>query len=148
MATTSGCDGGVLGSGANPSKAVAERFVPFYVDSLANRQDPAARRYRGRYLVGWDPVRKSRLARMRELGIVDDGWELSPSDGRAWDELDARQRDELDLPARRSQPLFDEGQLPPELVAAPRWAEVVVDQDGDGQLTRGEIEKAASWRVK
>ena len=33
------------------AKAVAERFAPFYVDSLAQRDHPAARKYRGFYLV-------------------------------------------------------------------------------------------------
>jgi len=53
-------------------------------------------RYRGRYLDGWDAVRVRRLERMRELGIVDERWELSPRDAPEWSRLSKERREELD----------------------------------------------------
>jgi arylsulfatase A-like enzyme len=42
--------------------------------------------YRGRYSQGWDRLRKQRHARMKELGVVDSDWPLSPRhpDVPAW----------------------------------------------------------------
>ncbi|MCB1231689.1 MAG: arylsulfatase [Verrucomicrobiae bacterium] len=34
--------------------------------------------YEGRYAMGWDRLREQRHARMKELGVVDPGWPLSP----------------------------------------------------------------------
>lgn len=34
--------------------------------------------YQGRYAAGWDKLRLARHARMKELGVVDPAWELSP----------------------------------------------------------------------
>ena len=34
--------------------------------------------YKGRFSAGWDSLRKSRHAKMKELGVVDPSWELSP----------------------------------------------------------------------
>ena len=34
--------------------------------------------YQGRYELGWDALRRQRHARMKELGVVDPRWELSP----------------------------------------------------------------------
>ncbi len=38
------------------------------------------RKYRGRYLAGWDALRASRHARMKKMGIVDPRWEITPRD--------------------------------------------------------------------
>jgi arylsulfatase A-like enzyme len=42
--------------------------------------------YRGRYSMGWDKLRQRRHARMKELGVVDSEWPLSPRhpDVLAW----------------------------------------------------------------
>ena len=37
-------------------------------------------KYRGRFAAGWDRLREQRLARLAELGIVDEGWALSARD--------------------------------------------------------------------
>jgi arylsulfatase A-like enzyme len=37
-------------------------------------------KYRGKYMEGWDALRETRLERMREMGIVDPAWALSPLD--------------------------------------------------------------------
>jgi len=56
-------------------------------------------RFRGRYREGWDVLRERRLARMRELGLVDPAWPLTPRDGivPAWSTLSEEQRDAEDL---------------------------------------------------
>lgn len=45
-------------------------------------------RHRGRYSAGWDALRETRHARMKELGVVDASWELSPRnpDVPAWED--------------------------------------------------------------
>lgn len=53
--------------------------------------------YAGRYAMGWDRLRLQRYARMKELGVVDPDWALSPRhpDVPAWEEapsLDWQQR--------------------------------------------------------
>ncbi len=44
--------------------------------------------FAGRYDAGWDELRRTRLARMKELGVVDDRFTLTPRDRRvkAWEE--------------------------------------------------------------
>ncbi len=56
-------------------------------------------KYRGRYKVGWDTVRRQRHQRLVELGIIDPNWPLSPRPRKvpAWDTLNDAQRDEQDL---------------------------------------------------
>ena len=46
-------------------------------------------KYRGKYLQGWDAVRRDRLARMIDMGLIREGLELSPRDPRvpAWEQL-------------------------------------------------------------
>ena len=43
-------------------------------------------RYEGRFSMGWDKLRRQRHARMKELGVVDPAWELSPRNPKvpAW----------------------------------------------------------------
>ncbi len=38
-------------------------------------------KYRGKYDGGYEPIRRDRLARVRELGLVDPRWEMSPQAG-------------------------------------------------------------------
>lgn len=56
-------------------------------------------KYRGKYMMGWDELRKTRLARMKDLGIVSPNCPLSPrpDDVPAWDEMSAEQKNEQDL---------------------------------------------------
>ncbi len=44
----------------------------------AHEEDIA--RYKDRFAAGWDKLREERLERMREMGILDDGWGLSDRD--------------------------------------------------------------------
>lgn len=56
-------------------------------------------RYQGKYLAGWDALRKARHARMIEKGIVSGDWALTPrdTDGSMWDKLDDAKKKEMDL---------------------------------------------------
>ncbi len=46
-------------------------------------------RYRGRYLGGWDELRKSRHERLNGMGVLSDTWEISPRDraAPAWEDV-------------------------------------------------------------
>ncbi|GAB6166594.1 arylsulfatase [Thermostilla marina] len=54
-------------------------------------------RFDGMYDRGWDAVREARLARQREMGLIDEHWELSPPNRveKDWNELtpEARRRE-------------------------------------------------------
>lgn len=54
-------------------------------------------KYRGMYKIGWDEIRKQRFARMKELGIIGERHQLTPREGRAWDSLTEKEKDEEDL---------------------------------------------------
>ncbi|HOB75825.1 MAG TPA: arylsulfatase [Phycisphaerae bacterium] len=51
-------------------------------------------RYRGKYDVGWDVIRQRRYERLRELGLIDGRWPLSPRDpgAPAWSAASDRDR--------------------------------------------------------
>ena len=55
-------------------------------------------RYRGKYMEGWDKLRKARHQRQLEIGLVDASWPLSalPPDVPAWDALSDEDRDRYD----------------------------------------------------
>ncbi|MCA9265435.1 MAG: arylsulfatase [Planctomycetales bacterium] len=46
--------------------------------------DQDIEKYRGRYDAGYQPIRDTRFARMKELGLVDPEWDLSPT-AESWD---------------------------------------------------------------
>ena len=50
-------------------------------------------KYKGRYRVGWDVIRRQRHRRLAELGVIDDTWRLSPRDPKveAWEALTPEQ---------------------------------------------------------
>lgn len=50
-------------------------------------------KYKGRYSVGWDAIRRQRHARLQELGVIDDTWRLSERDSKveAWDDITEEQ---------------------------------------------------------
>lgn len=54
-------------------------------------------KYKGKYLEGWTKLRETRYARMKELGIIDQEWDLSPQDWREWDSLSEDKKQEMDL---------------------------------------------------
>ena len=57
--------------------------------------DEDIERYRGKYDTGWEPVRAARHARMKELGILQPGCELSPLDVKPWEETNTERREVL-----------------------------------------------------
>ena len=54
-------------------------------------------KYRGKYRVGWDEIRRQRYERMIKLGVVDPRWPLSPRDPDvpAWDRVPDKDREDL-----------------------------------------------------
>jgi len=54
-------------------------------------------KYRGKYKIGWDEIRKQRFARMNEMGIIGPNHKLSPRASKAWEDLSEKQKDEEDL---------------------------------------------------
>ena len=40
---------------------------------------------KGRYDSGWDAIREERLKKMKELGLVDDAWVMTPPDNIGWE---------------------------------------------------------------
>ena len=54
-------------------------------------------RYRGKYKIGWDELRKRRHARMIRMGIVDQRWPLTERDAEvpAWDTVQDKDRQDL-----------------------------------------------------
>jgi len=57
-------------------------------------------KYRGHYLIGWEELRRRRHQRQLEMGLVDDKWQLSATDSRAypWESAD-HERDDLRMAA-------------------------------------------------
>jgi len=58
----------------------------------------AIAKYRGKYKIGWDALRKQRHARLIEMGMVKTDWPLTPRDAKcpAWDSLTDAQKDKSD----------------------------------------------------
>ena len=56
-------------------------------------------KYRGRYRLGWDELRKQRWKRLKQLRIATENWRLSPRPpgATAWNTLTAVQQDQWDL---------------------------------------------------
>ena len=55
-------------------------------------------RYRGKFLIGWDQLRKARHYRQIEMGLVDPDWPLAPlpQDVPPWDTLNESEKDRFD----------------------------------------------------
>ncbi len=54
-------------------------------------------KYRGRYAEGWQQFREQRHKGLIDLGILNEGVELSPLDVPTWDSLTEEQRDDMDF---------------------------------------------------
>ncbi len=56
-------------------------------------------RYRGKYKMGWDSLRMKRFARMRQMGILDSTWDLSPRNEEvpAWETLSETEKEDWGL---------------------------------------------------
>ncbi len=84
--------------------AAAEDEQPFflYVAHIAPHWPLQAKpkdiaKYHGRYDAGWDQIRAKRYQRQVEMGIIDEGWKLSPRDAQAkpWKTMPAEKRKDL-----------------------------------------------------
>lgn len=55
-------------------------------------------KYRGKYLAGWDQIRKERYQKLVKLGLIDETWKLSPrGEGiPPWDTLSEKEKDAQD----------------------------------------------------
>lgn len=85
-------------------EAIADK-KPFYLHLCHNAphfplQAPAEEiaKFRGKYGEGWGGLRDQRIARQREMGIIDPAWEKSPrpADVRLWKDHSAEERDRFD----------------------------------------------------
>ena len=54
-------------------------------------------KYRGKYKIGWDEIRKQRFARMNKMGIIGPNHKLSERASKAWEDISEKQKDEEDL---------------------------------------------------
>ena len=54
-------------------------------------------KYVGKYMMGWDKLRESRLKRQQELGLIDEDWALSDRSFKSWDEMRPQKQQEMDL---------------------------------------------------
>ncbi len=55
-------------------------------------------KYRGKYMEGWDVVRKRRRARMIEMGLIKESWGIAPRDERvpAWEDVEDKDAWDMD----------------------------------------------------
>ena len=84
----------------------SHRDKPFFLYLAYNAphspiQAPAelVTKYRGKYLKGWDEIRRERFERQQKLGLAGLGWSLPerPENLPAWDTLDDKNKDFEDL---------------------------------------------------
>jgi arylsulfatase len=54
-------------------------------------------KYRGKYKIGWDEIRKQRFKRMNDMGIIGPNHKLTPRASKAWEDLSEEQQDAEDL---------------------------------------------------
>ncbi|MBI0401021.1 arylsulfatase [Cyclobacterium marinum] len=89
-------------------------YLPYHAAHYPLQARPEdIEKYRGKYLKGWDVLRQERFERMKNLGVLPKGTQLSPpennlnksrgplladyTDYYAWDSLSAEKKDSLDL---------------------------------------------------
>ncbi|MFZ9935794.1 MAG: arylsulfatase [Luteolibacter sp.] len=87
-------------------EAVKQKDKPFFLYIAYNAphyplQAPKQEidKYRGKYRVGWDELRRQRYARQLEMGLIRKEWPLSPrpANVKPWNELTSAQQDDQDL---------------------------------------------------
>ena len=54
-------------------------------------------KYKGKYLEGWDRLRKERYERMIEMGLISRKWKMSPRDTATWPWMEEKDKELLDL---------------------------------------------------
>ena len=72
----------------------AQPFVMYLAHTAAHwpmhAKEKDIAKYRGRYDAGYDAIRAARLAKMKQLGLLDPRWQPSPQKGGAWDQVKDR----------------------------------------------------------
>jgi len=75
-------------------------YLPFTAPHYPLHAWPAdIAKYRGKYKIGWDKLRRQRYQRQIKMGLLDEKYKLSPRDERvpSWESLSETQKDEADL---------------------------------------------------
>jgi arylsulfatase len=56
-------------------------------------------KYQGKYMNGWDKLREERYQRMRDMGLIDDTWPMSPRDLNvaSWDDIENKEEWDLKM---------------------------------------------------
>ncbi|GAA4273698.1 arylsulfatase [Aquimarina gracilis] len=54
-------------------------------------------KYRGKYIVGYDAIRKQRFTRQKELGLIPENFKISAPTHMFWEDLSEEKKDEEDL---------------------------------------------------
>jgi len=56
-------------------------------------------KYRGRYMIGWDEIRRRRWERLVEMGLIEERWGLSPRDSRSipWEDVEDKDAEDLKM---------------------------------------------------
>lgn len=54
-------------------------------------------KYRGKYMGGWENIRLQRYESMKDMGIIDQSWNLSHDAIVSWNSLDEEKKQEMDL---------------------------------------------------
>ncbi len=75
-------------------------YVAFYAPHRPlHAKDEDIAKYRGKYIVGWDKIRKDRYRRQVEMGLIDKDWKLSERDRKvlAWEDVPQTQKDLWDM---------------------------------------------------
>ncbi|AQQ10329.1 Arylsulfatase [Sedimentisphaera cyanobacteriorum] len=82
----------------------AEKDKPFFLYAAYNAPhwpleapDKTIQKYRGKYMHGWEALRKDKIERMKKLGIIKENWQLSKSDAPEWESLSEDDRKNLDF---------------------------------------------------
>jgi arylsulfatase A-like enzyme len=111
-------------------------------------------KYRGKYMMGWDKLRKQRLAKQKKLGLIGKHVKLSPRDkaAPAWDSLDHAKQEAMALKMAIYAAMVDRvdqniGNLVESLKASGRYENTLImflsDNGGcqeGGVLGRGEFD--------
>jgi len=54
-------------------------------------------KYKGKYLKGWDQLRKERYERMTKMGLISKNWKMSPRDTQTWPWDQEKNKELMDL---------------------------------------------------
>lgn len=81
---------------AEHARDYAERPFLMYVAHTAphwpmHAKESDIAKYRGKYDAGYDAIRSARVAKMKQLGLIDPRWQVAPQAGGAWADVPNRE---------------------------------------------------------